>query len=68
MGECGRVLEMHMENFSRMKSARSGFHSTCKTCNNADYRARYAKKRARVKPEHVVELPGYDDDDEVISD
>ena len=45
-------------------------------CKNARDRARKAaKKRARVEPEHVVELPrldelpGYDDDDEeVISD
>lgn len=66
---------MSAMNFSRTKNVRSGFFSTCKTCNNAKDRARKAaKKRARVEPEHVVELPalaelpGYDDDEEVISD
>lgn len=45
-------------------------------CKNAKYKAKRAaaKKRARVVPEHVVELPGldelpgYDDDEGVISD
>ena len=75
MGECNRVLEMSEDNFHRHKTARSGFHPTCKMCKNAKHRASAAaKKRARVEPEHVVELPrldelpGYDDDEEVISD
>ena len=78
LGECSRVLEMSAENFHRNKSKRSGFQATCKMCNYAKAKAwKAAKKRARVEPEHVVELPqldelpGYDDDDddeEVISD
>ena len=75
MGECCRVLKMSAENFTSDKSVRSGFRSTCKMCNNAKEKARQAaKKRARVEPEHVVELPrldelpGYDDDEGVISD
>ena len=77
MAECVRVLKMSKENFARCKHKRSGFHSTCKMCINARDKARYAaKKRARVEPEHVEEvpvrlklseLPRYDDEG-VISD
>ena len=58
MGECGRVLKMSNENFHRNKNARSGFRSTCKTCNNTEKRARKAgKKRLRVEPEHDEGVP-----------
>ena len=66
---------MCKENFAR--DNRSGFKSTCKMCKNAENKARAAaKKRARVEPEHVEEvpvrlrlseLPRYDDEG-VISD
>ena len=63
---------MNAENFHRSKITRSGFEGICKTCNNAKIKAwKAARKRARVEPEHVVELPDElpgDDDDEVISD
>ena len=63
---------MSAENFARNKKTRSGFFSTCKMCRGAKGKAwKAAKKRARVEPEHVVELPdelpGYDEE-EVISD
>ena len=77
LGECGRVLELSRENFSRNKNARSGFYSICKMCKNAENKLRKAaKKRARVEPEHVEdvpvrlrlsELPRYDDEG-VVSD
>lgn len=76
MGECSRVLEMSAENFGRDKRKSSGFCSACKMCRNAGVKAwKAAKKRARVEPEHVVELPRLDElpehddnDEEVISD
>ena len=75
MGECSRVLKISADNFARNKRSPSGFQATCKMCNNAREKARRAaKKRARVEPEHVVELPrldelpGHDDDEGVISD
>ena len=60
---------------SQQENARSGFSRLAKCARTPKNRARRAaKKRARVEPEHVVELPRldelpqYDDDEEVISD
>ena len=55
-GKCGKVLKLIGENFSRNKRTRSGFYSWCRSCANAEGRARNdaargdkPKKRERPK-------------------
>ena len=60
-GECGQILKLCEENFHPCKGNRSGFNHKCRSCKNAEDRAKrdagrggMPKRQKRVRPEEYL--------------